>query len=84
MFKYRKLELARIFVFVAYVVTVLGLPFYGFMRLVNWMLKTYPVYTGHPVVSGFLLIFSLIGYTVIYGLWVLCALAIFGYATQED
>jgi hypothetical protein len=81
--KYRKISLARVFVFVAYIVAAIGLPLYGFIFLANYLLANPIIIPNYPILMGIFLTASISGYLLMFILWALFALGLFGYATQE-
>jgi hypothetical protein len=81
--KFKKLEYSRIFVFITYVIGAIGLPFYGFLFLMNWLFANYQGVGGNPFATGFIFVFTITGWILAFLVWALIALAIFGYATQD-
>jgi hypothetical protein len=81
--KYKKISLARIFVTIAYTFGAIGMPFYGFRLFLNYLMAN-PVFLFNQEITNIFLDFAIGGYIFLFILWVLIALAVFGYATQEE
>lgn len=81
--KYRKISLARMFVFVAYILGAIGLPLCGLIFLVNYLVANPIIIPNLPILTGIFLSASISGYLLMFILWAIFALGLFGYATQE-